>query len=71
MSSTERDLIMSNRPKEKTPCRDCGYELEKTARGCPRCAMNMEAERMIERFVAGVLLVVALIIVGIIYVVVR
>ena len=32
-------------------CRDCGHLLENTARGCPRCAMNVEAERMIERFV--------------------
>jgi len=32
-------------------CRDCGHLLENTARGCPGCAMNLEAERMIERFV--------------------
>ena len=30
-------------------CRDCGNVLEQTARGCPRCAMNFEAEDMIER----------------------
>ena len=33
------------------PCRDCGYLLQSNARGCPRCAMNVEAETMIERFV--------------------
>ena len=32
-------------------CRDCGNVLEQNARGCPRCAMNMEAENMIDRFV--------------------
>lgn len=25
--------------------------LEPNARGCPRCALNLEAERMIDRFV--------------------
>lgn len=44
-------------------CRDCGNVLDQMARGCPRCAMNMEAENMIERllwrrFVPGVILVV-------------
>lgn len=33
------------------PCRDCGYLLAPNARGCPRCAMNVEAEKMIERFI--------------------
>jgi len=33
------------------PCRDCGYELAANARGCPRCARNVEAEEMIERFI--------------------
>ena len=32
-------------------CRDCGYTLETIARGCPRCALNLEAESMIDRFV--------------------
>ena len=35
---------------EKT-CRDCGNVLEYNARGCPRCAMNFEAENMIERLI--------------------
>jgi len=43
-------------------CRDCGNVLEQHARGCPRCAMNIEAENMIERLiwrrvVPGVILV--------------
>jgi len=32
-------------------CRDCGYGLAANARGCPRCARNMEAEEMIDRFI--------------------
>ena len=32
-------------------CRDCGNMLEQNARGCPRCAMNFEAESMIDRFI--------------------
>ncbi|HEU4933971.1 MAG TPA: hypothetical protein VFT48_17925 [Pyrinomonadaceae bacterium] len=32
-------------------CRDCGNQLEENARGCPRCARNVEAERMIDRFI--------------------
>ena len=32
-------------------CRDCGNVLEHDARGCPRCALNFEAENMIDRFV--------------------
>ncbi len=50
------------------PCRDCGYLLDAEARGCPRCAMNVEAETMIERVVAGVLIAVSLIVAaGVIY----
>ena len=53
------------------PCRDCGYLLEPNARGCPRCAMNVEAERIIERFiwrrlVPGVLLVAVIATIGMI-----
>jgi len=32
-------------------CRDCEYVMEANARGCPRCALNLEAENMIDRFV--------------------
>ena len=33
------------------PCRDCGYMLQPVDRGCPQCALNLEAESMIDRFV--------------------
>lgn len=33
-----------------TECRDCGYKFETNSRGCPRCALNLEAEAMIDRF---------------------
>jgi uncharacterized paraquat-inducible protein A len=49
--------------KEK-PCRDCGYLLDAQARGCPRCAMNVEAERMIDRVVAAVFLIATVIVAG-------
>jgi hypothetical protein len=57
---------------DKNPCRDCGYLLHPGARGCPRCAMNVEAERMIERFVwrwlfPGLVVVVVLGIAGLIW----
>lgn len=32
-------------------CRDCGLELPADARGCSRCALNFEAEKMIGRLV--------------------
>jgi NADH pyrophosphatase NudC (nudix superfamily) len=32
-------------------CRDCGNVVEQKARGCRRCARNIEAENMIERFI--------------------
>lgn len=38
------------RLSDKT-CRDCGNVLEQHARGCPRCAMNFEAENMIDRII--------------------
>jgi hypothetical protein len=56
----------------KKPCRDCGYLLDASARGCPRCALNVDAERMIERFiwrrlVPGVLVIAAIVTFGIIW----
>ena len=33
------------------PCRDCGYMLQPVDRGCPQCALNLEAENMIDRFI--------------------
>jgi RNA polymerase subunit RPABC4/transcription elongation factor Spt4 len=52
-------------------CRDCGNVLEQQARGCPRCAMNIDAENMIDRFiwrgvVPGIILV-ALAVIALIY----
>jgi RNA polymerase subunit RPABC4/transcription elongation factor Spt4 len=48
-------------------CRDCGNVLEQNARGCPRCAMNFEAEDMIDRLiwrrlVPGIIIVAAAVI---------
>lgn len=33
------------------PCRDCGNMIDPKSRGCSSCALNLEAESMIERFV--------------------
>ena len=42
------------------------------ARGCPRCAMNFEAEsmidRLIRRFLAGLIVVILIVIAAVIYV---
>ena len=52
-------------------CRDCGNVLDQDARGCPRCAMNFEAENMIDRFVwrrvLPGLLIVVLAVIALIY----
>jgi hypothetical protein len=37
------------------PCRDCGALLPSDARGCPKCARNLEAERMLARCFWGLL----------------
>lgn len=55
-----------------TTCRDCGYDLEPDARGCPRCALNLEAENMIDRFVwrravPAIIIVAALTALGLVY----
>lgn len=36
-------------------CRDCGSPLEPNSRGCTTCALNLEAESMIDRFVLRLL----------------
>lgn len=36
-------------------CRDCGYDLTPDLRGCPRCALNIEFERKMDRVVWGVI----------------
>jgi predicted amidophosphoribosyltransferase len=60
--------------KEKA-CRDCGHALEPNARGCPQCALNLEAESMIDRFVwrglAPGLIVLALLTMALLYYVLR
>jgi hypothetical protein len=45
------------------PCRDCGELVASDARGCPRCARNLEAERMLARYFGGglTLLVIAIV----------
>jgi len=52
-------------------CRDCGNVLEQDARGCPQCAMNMEAENMIDRFIwrrlVPSVIVVAFVVVALVY----
>ena len=40
------------------PCRDCGNMIDPSSRGCPTCAMNLDAERMIDKVVLGALLFV-------------
>lgn len=37
------------------PCRDCGGMISSSSRGCPKCARNLEAERMIERILSIVI----------------
>ena len=39
-------------------CRDCGAKLELDSRGCTTCALNLEAEGMIDRFVLRLLVLV-------------
>ena len=40
------------------PCRDCGNMIDPSSRGCPTCAMNLDAERMIDKVVFGGLIFV-------------
>lgn len=47
------------------PCRDCGGMVPSTARGCPTCARNLEAERMLQKYfwtaITGLVLILAVI----------
>jgi hypothetical protein len=57
-----------------TTCRDCGNVLAPGARGCQRCALNLEAENMIGRFlwkraVPGLILLSLIIVIVIAYMV--
>lgn len=54
------------------PCRDCGYILQPNDRGCPQCALNIDAESLIDRFVwrrfvPGLVLLVVLAVAAAIY----
>jgi RNA polymerase subunit RPABC4/transcription elongation factor Spt4 len=49
------------------PCRDCGTPVPSDARGCPKCARNLEAERMLARYFWGGLSILVLAIVFAIY----
>lgn len=42
-----------------TPCRDCKTPLPPEARGCPRCARNLSAERALGRLLRIALVVAA------------
>jgi hypothetical protein len=48
------------------PCRDCGNMIDPNSRGCPTCAMNLDAERMIYKIVFYGLLVGGILTVGLI-----
>jgi predicted nucleic acid-binding Zn ribbon protein len=48
------------------PCRDCGNMIDPSSRGCSTCAMNLDAERIIDRFVLYGLLLGGILIAGII-----
>ncbi len=43
------------------PCRDCGNMIDPRSRGCPKCARNLDAERMIDRVVLGGLVLVVIV----------
>lgn len=45
------------------PCRDCGEMVSSTARGCPVCARNLEAERTLARYF-WLIVVLAILILG-------
>jgi len=42
-------------------CRDCGSTIQSNSRGCQTCALNFEAERMIDRLVIGVVCLIVLV----------
>ncbi len=48
------------------PCRDCGNMIDPSSRGCSTCAMNLDAERMIDKFVLYGLLLSGIVTAGII-----
>ena len=50
-------------------CRDCGSMIESNSRGCQTCALNLEAERMIDHVVAAVVAVILLAVIAVVIVV--
>jgi predicted amidophosphoribosyltransferase len=52
-------------------CRDCSNVLEQAARGCPRCALNFDAENKIDRFIwrrfVPFVIVLAFVVVALVY----
>lgn len=48
------------------PCRDCGNMIDPSSRGCSTCAMNLDAERMIDKFVLYGLLLCGIVTAGLI-----
>ena len=51
---------------ELIPCRDCKTMIPRSATGCPQCARNLAAERMVTRFVLIAIALTLIIVVGII-----
>lgn len=39
-------------------CRDCGSMIDPNSRGCPQCALNLEAERTIDKLLMRLMLLV-------------
>lgn len=48
------------------PCRDCGNMIDPNSRGCPNCALNLDAERMIDRLVLGGFILAVIVAIGIV-----
>ena len=48
------------------PCRDCGNMIDPNSRGCPTCALNLDAERVIDKIVLYGLLLGVIVTAGII-----
>ena len=60
--------------KSESTCRNCGSALAAGARGCSRCAWNLEAEEMIDGVITRIILpgfifLLILIVAGFIYMV--
>ena len=46
-------------------CRDCGMMIPAAARGCPKCARNLEAERAVEKILRVIIVLIILILAGV------